>query len=161
MVWYGMVWHGMVWYGMVWYGMVWSVQGNLSILMSAYNLRTTPNWTLKRIRSWSPGLREQDIIGVGKIETSILNQVSYGWSPKTQHNIWPKSAQNRPLCTQWISVEISFFVKFWMKFDVWNCKGKRFPPCFFKSCRWVSRKWKLRMPFRTRFLACMFVFFPF
>ena len=29
-----------------------------------------------------------------------LNQASYGWSPETHHKIWPKSAQNRPLCTK-------------------------------------------------------------
>ena len=36
----------------------------------------------------------------------------------------------------WISVEVSFFVKFWKKFDLWYCEGKRFPPCV--SIVWVG-----------------------
>ena len=118
--------------------LTWSVHGNLSILFSAFNLKPTPNPTLKRLRSWSPGLREQDVVGE-KTETSIYrNQVSYGWSPKTHNKIWPKSAQNRPLCTKpWISVEVSFSLNS-ERSSTWNCEGKRFQPCFFKSYRWVS-----------------------
>ena len=64
------------------------------------------------------------------------NQVSYGWSPET-HHIWLKSAQNRPYRPknhEWVSAELSFFVKFWMKFDLWDCERKRFPP-------WVLIVW--------------------
>ena len=79
---------------------IWSVPGNLSITISACNFRTTPNWTLKRLQSRSRGLKGNKMQPVKKMRPRYSNQVSYGWSPKTHHKIWPKPAQNRPLCTK-------------------------------------------------------------
>ena len=96
-----------------------------------------------------------------KIKTSILKLSKLRMGTQNASQIWPKSAQNRLLCTKlWTSVDISFFVKFWNKFDRWNCEGKRFPPSL-KSYGWVSQKSKLPVTSCTRFLGCIFVTFSF
>ena len=63
-----------------------------------------------------------------KKNRDLYSKIKLRMVTQTQHRIRPKPAQSRPLCTKpWISVEISFFVKFWKKLDLCNCEGKRFP----------------------------------
>ena len=64
------------------------------------------------------------------------NQVSSGLSPKTHHTIWPKPAQNRPLCTRPYLSKFRFS-QILKEVRPVELRGETFPAMFF-SVLWVG-----------------------
>ena len=130
-------------------------------MFSAYNLRTTPNRntrTTSVVITGAKGTRHSRFF----FETSLLKSSKLRMVAQNATQNLAKISSKSTIVLSTMNIRRNFVRrKFWKKFDLWNCEGKRFPPCFFKIL-WVGfTNFETPCDVPYSLLACIFVIFSF